>query len=90
MNNKSLLTVVTAQTAVVIGLLYLIWNQESNELILNKNIILLIAIFSVALMIAVILPQSLEQLKKLLLRVLCFYLRLFHLIPDSILNRAIQ
>ena len=54
MNNKSVLAVVTAQTAVIIGLLYLIWNQESNEIILNKNIILLTAIFSVALMIAVI------------------------------------
>ena len=54
MNNKSVLLVITAQTAVIIGLLYLIWNQESNEIILNKNIILLTAIFSVALMIAVI------------------------------------
>ena len=54
MNNKSVLVVVTAQTAVIIGLLYLIWNQKSNEIILNKNIILLTAIFSVALMIAVI------------------------------------
>ena len=54
MNNKPVLVVVTAQTAVIIGLLYLIWNQKSNELILNKNIILLTAIFSVALMIAVI------------------------------------
>ena len=54
MNNKSVLLVVTAQTAVIIGLLYLIWNQKSNELILNKNIILLTAIFSVALLIPVI------------------------------------
>jgi len=58
MNNKSVLAVVTAQTAVIIGLLYLIWNQNSNELILNKNIILLIAIFSVALLLAVILLQT--------------------------------
>ena len=58
MNNKSVLAVVTAQTAVIIGLLYLLWNQKSNELILNKNIILLIAIFSVALVLAVILLQT--------------------------------
>ena len=58
MNNKSVLAVVTAQTAVIIGLLYLIWNQKSNELILNKNIILLIAIFSVAILLAVILLQT--------------------------------
>ena len=54
MNKKYVLAIVTAQFAVIIGLLYLIWNQESNEIILNKNIILLTAIFSVALMIAVI------------------------------------
>jgi len=58
MNNKSVLAVVTAQTAVIIGLLYLIWNHKSNELILNKNIILLTAIFSVALLIAVILLHT--------------------------------
>ena len=58
MNNKFVLAVVTAQTAVIIGLLYLIWNQKSNELILNKNIILLTAIFSVFLLIAVILLHT--------------------------------
>ena len=58
MNNKSVLAVVTAQTAVIIGLLYLIWNHKSNELILNKNIILLTTIFSVALLISVILLHT--------------------------------
>ena len=58
MNNKSVLAVVTAQTAVIIGLLYLIWNQKSNELILNKNIILFIAVFSVSLLIAGILQHK--------------------------------
>ena len=58
MNNKYVLAVVTAQTAVIIGLLYLIWNHKSNELILNKNIILLIAIFSVALFLTVILLHT--------------------------------
>jgi len=58
MNNKSVLAVVTAQTAVIIGLLYLIWNQKSNELVLNKNIILFTAIFSVTLLIVVILLHT--------------------------------
>ena len=58
MNNKFVLAVVTAQAAVIIGLLYLIWNQKSNELILNKNIVLLTAIFSVTLLIAVILLHT--------------------------------
>ena len=53
-----MLLVATAQTAVIIGLLYLIWNQKSNELILNKNIILFIAIFSVSLLIAGILQYT--------------------------------
>ena len=54
MNKKYVLAIVTAQFAVIIGLLYLIWNQKSNEIILNKNIIFLTAIFSVTLLIAVI------------------------------------
>ena len=58
MNNKSVLAVITAQTAVIIGLLYLIWNQKSNELILNKNIILFIVIFSVSLLIVGILQHK--------------------------------
>tara|TARA_B100001123_G_scaffold15746_1_gene17817 strand:+ start:123 stop:599 length:477 start_codon:yes stop_codon:yes gene_type:complete len=58
MNNKSVLAVVAAQTAVIFGLLYLIWNQKSNEIILNKNIILLTAIFSVALLIAAIILHT--------------------------------
>ena len=58
MNNKFVLLVLTAQTAVIIVLLYLIWNQKSNELILNKNIVLLTAIFSVTLLITVILLHT--------------------------------
>ena len=54
MNKKYVLAIVTVQFAVIIGLLYLIWNQKSNEIILNKNIIFLTAIFSVTLLIAVI------------------------------------
>ncbi len=62
MNNKSVLAVVTAQTAVIIGLLYLIWNHKSNELILNKNIILFTAIFSVALLLTVILLHIINSI----------------------------
>ena len=58
MNKKYVLAIVTVQFAVIIGLLYLIWNQKSNELILNKNIILLTSIFSVALLVAVILLHT--------------------------------
>ena len=58
MNNKSLIAVFTAQTVIIIGLLYLIWNHKSNELILNKNIILIIAIFSVTIFLTVILLHT--------------------------------
>ena len=58
MNNKFVLLVLTAQTAVIIVLLYLIWNQKSNELILNKNLILFTAIFTIALLIAAILQHT--------------------------------
>ncbi len=57
-NNKSFLWVVTAQTALIIGLLYLIWNQKLNELVLDKNIILLIAIFSIVLLTVLILLHT--------------------------------
>jgi CspA family cold shock protein len=58
MNNKSVLAVVTVQTAVILGLLYLIWNQKTNELILTKNSILLLAIISVAALVAIIILQT--------------------------------
>ena len=54
MNKKYVLAIVTVQFTVIIGLLYLIWNHKSNEIILNQNIIFLTAIFSVTLLIAVI------------------------------------
>ena len=62
MNNKFVLTVVTTQTALIIGLLYLIWNYKSNELILNKNIIFIVAIFSVAQLLAVILLNTKQSI----------------------------
>ena len=58
MNNKFVLAVFVAQTAVNIGLLYILWNQKTSELLLNKNIILLTAIFSIMLMIAGILLNT--------------------------------
>ena len=58
MNKTYVLAIVTAQSAVIIGLLYLIWNQKSNELILNKNLILFTAIFTIALLIAAILQHT--------------------------------
>ena len=55
MNNKSLPAIVAVQTAVMLGLLYYLWNQEINE-ILNKKNVLLLAIFSIScLLLAIVL-----------------------------------
>ena len=55
MNNKSLLAIVAVQTAVLLGLLYYLWNQETNEILNEKNVIFL-AIFSIScLLLAIVL-----------------------------------
>jgi len=55
MNNKSLPAIVAVQTAVMLGLLYYLWNQETNE-ILNEKSFLFLAIFSVScLLLAIVL-----------------------------------
>ena len=47
MNNKFLLSIIAVQTAVMLGLLYILWDQKTNELIFNDNTLLVLAIFSV-------------------------------------------
>jgi len=55
MNNKSLPAIVAVQTAVMLGLLYYLWNQETNE-ILNEKSFLFLAIFSIScLLLAIVL-----------------------------------
>ena len=51
MNNKSMLAIIAAQSAVMLGLLYILWEEESNELFINENIVLFLAAFSVAAMV---------------------------------------
>ncbi len=46
MNNKSLPAIVAVQTAVMLGLLYYLWNQETNEILNEKNFLFL-AILSI-------------------------------------------
>ena len=45
--NKFLLAIIVVQTAVMLGLLYILWDQKKNELIFNENTILVLAVFSV-------------------------------------------
>jgi len=47
MNNKFLLAIIALQTVVMLGLLFILWNQKTNELILNHNILLALAFFPV-------------------------------------------
>ena len=47
MNNKFLLGIIAIQTAVMLGLLYILWDQKTNELIFNDNTLLVLAVFSV-------------------------------------------
>ena len=47
MNNKFLLAIIAVQTAVMLGLLYILWDQKKNELIFNENTLLVLAVFSV-------------------------------------------
>ena len=55
MNNKFLPTIVAVQTAVMLGLLYYLWNQETNE-IFNEKLFILLAIFSIScLLLAIVL-----------------------------------
>ena len=55
MNYKFLPAIVAVQTAVMLGLLYYLWNQETNE-IFNEKIFLLLAVFSIScLLLAIVL-----------------------------------
>ena len=45
--NKLLIAIIAVQTAVMLGLLYILWDQKKNELIFNENTLLVLAVFSV-------------------------------------------
>ena len=53
MNNKFLPAIVAVQTAVMLGLLYYLWNQETNE-IFNEKLFILLVIFSISCLLLVI------------------------------------
>ena len=53
MNYKFLPAIVAVQTAVMLGLLYYLWNQETNE-IFNEKIFLLLAVFSISCLLLAI------------------------------------
>ena len=48
MNNKSLLLIIAAQSTVMLGLLYTLWEKISNNFVINGNTAIFLATFSVA------------------------------------------
>ena len=51
MNNKYMLAIIVAQSAVMLVLLYTLWDEGSNELFINENTVIFLAAFSVAALV---------------------------------------
>ena len=51
MNNKSLLAIIAAQSTVILGLIYTLWDQISNNFLINENTAIFLATFSVAALV---------------------------------------
>jgi len=58
MNNKSLLLIIAAQSAVMLGLLYTLWEQISNDFLINENTVFFLAAFSIAVLVLVLVLQT--------------------------------
>ena len=58
MNNKYLLLIIVAQSAVMLGLLYTLWEQISNDLLINENTVFFLAAFSIALLVLGLVLQT--------------------------------
>gem|GEM_PF-29671 len=49
--SMSMLAIIAAQSAVMLGLLFTLWEEESNELFINENTVLFLAAFSIAALV---------------------------------------
>ena len=58
MNNKSLLLIIAAQSALMLGLLYTLWEQISNNLLINENTIFFLAAFSISVLVLGLVLQT--------------------------------
>ena len=58
MNNKSFLLIIAAQSAMMLGLLYTLWEQISNDLLINENTVFFLAAFSIAVLVLVLVLQT--------------------------------
>ena len=58
MINKSLLLIIAAQSTVMLGLLYTLWEQISNDLLINENTVFFLAAFSIAILVLGLVLQT--------------------------------
>ena len=58
MNNKFLLLIIAAQSTVMLGLLYTLWQQISDDLLINENTIFFLASFSIVVLVLGIILQT--------------------------------
>ena len=58
MNNKSLLLIIAAQSAVMLGLLYTLLEHISNDLLINENTVFFLAAFSIAVLVLGLVLQT--------------------------------
>ena len=58
MNNKSLLLIIVAQSAVMLGLLYTLWKQISNDLLINEKTVFFLAAFFIAVLVLGLVLQT--------------------------------
>ena len=58
MINKSLLLIIAAQSTVMLGLLYTLWEQISNDLLINENTVFFLAAFSIAVLVLGLVLQT--------------------------------
>ena len=61
--NKFLLAIIAVQTAVMLGLLYILGDQKKNELIFNENTLLVLVVFSI---MALVLALGLQVKKPII------------------------
>ena len=58
MNNKSMLLIIAAQSAVMLGLLYTLWEQISNDLLINENTVFFLVAFSITVLVLGLVLQT--------------------------------
>jgi len=58
MNNKTLLLIITAQSTLLLGILFTIWKNASQGLLINETYIICLGIFSTAILIVALVNHS--------------------------------